>query len=183
MSRLRKSFLDWARLGDGRRLAAQHPPLVDPRTLQPLCGRHLRGRCGAGPDAPCAHSHAPPTISDEVVSRRFEEKAFRADARHPLGLALQERGPAVLISGVERNGLASGAGASGLEGWRVLRVGGVEVSSLREHTAALRRCADDADTCQWEPGQVIDAVGRGPGYTFMYPYINKYRDCKVPVHT
>jgi hypothetical protein len=151
LCRLHKSFLDWARLGDGRRFASQHPPLQDPVTQKPLCGRYLRGRCGAG-DL-CSHSHAPPSIRLDVVHRRYEEKVFRADARHPLGLKVKESGP-LEIATVERTGQADSGGCSSVSGWRVLAVGNIEVNSLREYHNALRNCSDHPDACQWEPGKV-----------------------------
>mmetsp|Transcript_46918 Transcript_46918/g.106229 ORF Transcript_46918/g.106229 Transcript_46918/m.106229 type:complete len:1074 (-) Transcript_46918:242-3463(-) len=145
LKRIRKSFVDWARLGDGRRLMSQHPPLTG-EGARPLCERFLLGRCPAG--ELCNKSHTPPEVDESVIFRDFEEKVFVEDARNCVGGAV--RGISVNainleIGYVELNTAAQKSGV--VAGWKVIKVGSRRVSEGKELADAMTYYSQQPEAC------------------------------------
>jgi len=154
LRRIQKSFVDWARLGDGRAFATQHPAFVDAATGTNICPRYLRGRCGAG--ALCNLSHAVPTVDEAAIDRAFEEITFPVDGRDDagtLGMSLQANSCEATY--IDRNSPAAAAGVR--VGWRVIRVGRKRVSDTRDMYDALHHYRDKPQACTWGIGRENEA--------------------------
>jgi hypothetical protein len=154
LTRIQKSFVDWARLGDGRAFSSQHPPFVDAATGVPICPRFLRGRCGAL--GLCNLSHAVPTVDEGAIDRCFEEITCAVDGRDDattLGMSLQANsGEATYL---DRNSPASLAGVR--VGWKVVRVGRKRVGDVRDMYDALHFYRDRPQSCLWGVGKEKEA--------------------------